>query len=83
MDKMNPQDYGLIFHRGVRPLYFTSYKIVKEGQTEHIEATLAIGGIIAVHRYYSKRQGRMVEAKEAIYRYPRENKNGQDMQVSK
>lgn len=68
---MKPQDYGLIFYHGIRPLYFTSYKIVKESQGEHIEATLAIGGIITVHPYWSKKLQRMVEAKEAIYREPK------------
>jgi len=66
-----PQDYGLIFYHGIRPLYFTSYKIVKEGQDEHIEASLAIGGTITVHPYWSKTLNRMVEAKEAILRLPK------------
>lgn len=70
---MKPQDYGLIFYHGIRPLYFTSYEVVKEGQTEHIEATLATGGTIAVHPYYSKRQGRMIKAIEAVYRQPTVN----------
>ena len=68
--KVKPSDYGLIFHRGIRPLYFTSYKTVKEMQTEHIEATLAGGGIITVHPYWSKKLQRMVEAREAVYREP-------------
>lgn len=80
---IKPQDYGLIFYHGVRPLYFTSYEVVKESQTEHIEATLAGGGIITIHPYFSTRLNRIIEAKEAIYRHPKEGINGQDMQVSK
>ena len=72
-EKIKPQDYGLIFFRGVRPMYFTECRTVKEGQSEHIEATLAIGGTITVHPYYSKRKGRMILAKEAIYRQPNVN----------
>lgn len=68
---MKPEDYGLIFYHGVRPLYFTSYEIIKEGYTEHIEATLAGGGTITVHPYFSKKLNRIVEAKEAIYREPK------------
>ena len=68
---MRPKDYGLIFYQGLRPLYFTSFRIVKEEQTEHIEAELAIGGTIMVNPYFSKRLNRIVEAKEAIYRYPK------------
>jgi len=73
-----PQDYGLIFYHGIRPLYFTSYKIVKEGQDEHIEATLAIGGTITVHPYWSKTLNRMVEAKEAIYREPKQERKNEN-----
>jgi len=67
---VKPQDYGLIFHRGIRPLYFISYVVVKEEQTEHIEATLATGGTITVHPYFSKKKGRIIEAIEAVYRQP-------------
>jgi len=68
---IKPQDYGLIFYHGIRPLYFTDYRVVKESQTEHIEATLAGGGTITVHPYWSKKLQRMVEAREAIYREPK------------
>ena len=71
VDKINPQDYGLIFYHGIRPLYFVNYKVVKEQQTEHIEATLAGGGIITIHPYWSKKLQRMVETREAIYRQPK------------
>lgn len=71
---MRPEDCGLIFYQGVRPLYFTDYVVVKEGQSEHIEATLAIGGTITVHPYFSKKLNRIVEAKEAIYRKPKQGR---------
>lgn len=89
---MKPSDYGLIFHRGLRPLYFTSYEIIEEpGGTKYIIAQLASGGQIEVHRYFSKRKNKMIEAEKAIYRQPNvnlqemllstqtEEENGQDM----
>lgn len=66
---MKPQQYGLI-HYDHELRYFTSYKIVKEKQGEHIEATLVGGKIITVYPYWSKKRGRMVEARKAIYRLP-------------
>ena len=74
------QDYGLIFHRGIRPMYFTECRVIKEKHGEYIEATLAIGGMITVHPYWSKRSNRMVAAIEAIYRQP--NVNLQEMLLS-
>ena len=81
MDKTKPSDYGLIFHRGLRPLYFTSYEIVEEpGGTKYIIAQLASGGQIEVHRYFSKRKGRMIEAEKAIYRQPKQERKDENNQ---
>lgn len=75
---MKPDNLGLIFYKGIRPLYFTAYREIKEDQTTYLEVDLATGGQITIYPYWSKKQERIIEAREAIYRYPRRN-NGEEI----
>jgi len=72
---MKPQDLGLIFIKGIRPVYFTHYVVEEEGLgDEHLLVTLLDGSTVTVSGYYSKREERMIKAKEAILREPREDR---------
>ena len=73
---MRPEGLGIIFHKGVQPLFFTSYSVVREkgkfAEEDYLLVELATGGTIEVHSYYSKRLERVVKAAEAIYKEPGE-----------
>jgi len=69
---MKPQDCGLVFIKGIRPVYFTHYVIEEEGLgDEHLLVTLLDGSTTTINGYYSKRAERMIKAREAIYREPK------------
>lgn len=72
---MKPQDLGLVFIKGIRPVYFTHYVVEEEGLgDEHLLVTLLDGSTVTISGYYSKRADRMIKAKEAILREPREDR---------
>ena len=72
---MKPEDLGIVFYKGLIPLWFTSYTIEKDigkRSEEYLVVTLAGGETIEIRSYYSQSKEQVIPARTAIYKEPGE-----------